>query len=222
MLQSLAAAGPAMAQQAVADPYEQLLDTIEASMSEELILQSSVRALETRLRLDPTIATLERQRPGVVQLMSEAARPTLASYTRRVRADYRPRFVAVLRKRLTAEEVLEIAGFFESPIGRKLLAATASNYDGRAAGSAAAQGEAITSTQIREDASAATGAALASLDEADQAEIAREAGSRPALLKLGPVRAEFNEIRALMEGAPMSAAEQASLTAAIQAALRAR
>lgn len=221
MLQAPAtAAGPGI--QAVVDPFEQVLDAMEMGMPVELVLESTVRALESRLRMDPSIAALERQRPGLVQTLSQASRPTLARYTARVRADFRPRFVAALRNRLTAEEAMEVAAFFHSAIGQKLLAATARSYEGAAARAALAQGEAISATDVQRDAGGATDSALAGLDEADRAEVAREAGSRPALLKLGPVQAEFSEIRALMERAPMNAAEQAMLNTAIQAALRAR
>jgi hypothetical protein len=222
LLQPLAAAQPVAAQQAAADPFEQVLEAIDATTPREAVLESSVRALEASLRLNPAMAALERQRPGVIETTSAAARPTLASYIARLRAEYRPRYVAVLRQHLTADEASEIAGFFESPIGQKLIAATVDHYQGQAAAAALAQGNAITSSEVRQDASAAAGGALANLDAADSAEVIREAASRPALLKLDPVRAEFNELRAQMDREPMSAAEQAMLQEAIRSALGAR
>jgi hypothetical protein len=218
-LQPLAAAEPVAAQQVAADPFEQLLDAFQGSVPEELVVESSVRALETTLRLDPRFAAFERQRPGIVELVSEAARPTLALFNARVKAEYRPRFIAAMRQGLTAEEALQIVSFTETRIGRKVFAAAVGSYDGRATATALAQGEAVTSTQVRQDSGAASEAALASLDEADRAELEREARSRPALLKLGSVRAEFAELRARMGKEPMTADETAMLTSAIQAAL---
>jgi hypothetical protein len=217
-LQTPATAQAASAEQAVADPFERVMDAIEGSVSDEELVQSSVRALEAAWRQNSMMAALERNRPGSLAIISEAARPTLASWRKRVKAEFRPRFIAALRNHLTAEDALEVADFYETPVSRRALAAIPNNDHGTAMATARGNGTAVTSTQVRQDATVAREAALASLSEADRAELAREAASRPALLKLVPAQAEFSELRALMEKAPMTAAENATLQAAIAAA----
>jgi hypothetical protein len=222
MVPSPGAAQATAAERVAADPFERVLAAIERSVPDEAILESSVRGLETTWRQNPAMAALERQRPGILAVLSEAARPTLASWSARVRAEFRPRYVAALRSRLSVDEALDLADFYDSPIGHKLLVGIPGNYTGTAAATALAAGQSVTPQQVRQDASAAANATLASLTEAERTELAREAAAHPALLKLEPARAEFSRLRAQMEQTPLTAAETAMLNAALRSALGAR
>lgn len=223
----LIASVPAVAQTPSAhentvDAHARLLDTIQSSVTPELSLDSTMRALDDQLRLDATMTELERRKPGTITAICEASRPVMERYVERVKAIYRPRFLQAMGDHLTPAEAEEIAGFFASPIGRKVLRSTVENFRTEAMGQSVADGEAVTPADVRHDSDAATQVAISSLTDAELVQLNREIAARPAMQKLAAVRGQITSLRAQMEQEPMTSSEQQALRAAVEAVLTGR
>lgn len=220
------AALPAYAQTAAsaapitADPYDDIYAAIQesADLDRQLDLLSTTIAQQIA-SADTSLAIAETRYPGLSQAMVNSFRPVLSSYSARVREDYRPRMVAVFRNRLSDSEARDVAAFYRSPMGRRLLGGVVDNYDAKATITSALKDKNVDSAAVRADSDAAVRGALAQFSQADFAQLGELAQRQPGLLKLGAIGTELGPIRTAMENAPMTPAEEKALEAAIVAAM---
>lgn len=220
-----AAGLPAHAQAADAapvafDPYEDIYAAIqESAQTERQLDQLSATMARQIASADTSLAIAETRYPGLSQAMVTSFRPVLSSYSARVREVYRPRMVAVFRSRLNDSEARDVAAFYRSPMGRRLLGGVVDNYDAKATITSALKDRDVDSAAVRADSDAAVRGALAQFSQADFAALGELAQRQPGLLKLGAIGTELGPIRAEMENAPMTPAEEKALEAAIVAAM---
>lgn len=209
------AAQPATPVAAAATPYERVYDTLVAQTDDGPLIESALDWLELELAGDPNIAALEAANPGMIEAFRHSVRPVIVSYSQRVKLAYRPRMIALLEDGLTEAEAAEIADFYESPIGRRLVSGVSSNYRADAVLGTIQSDTRVTAADVRRDMDDASATTLQGLSAEEQQALYREIAAHPAIAKLVPVVPRIAALRAQMEEEPMIAEEEAAIQAAL-------
>ena len=215
------AAQPAAAQGAApaevtADPHERVYDTLIANGDDGPMIEAVLDWMVAQLAADPNIALLAKDNPGLLDKLRSATRPIIVGYSRRVKGDYRPRMVALLRSELTAAEASDVADFYASPIGRRLVAGISASYRPDSVLGTIDEERRVTSADVEHDMDSASQAALRTLSAAEIEQLNREIESRPAMAKLVPVIPKLTALRAEMEEEPLTAEEEAAIEVALR------
>lgn len=153
---------------ALVNPFDKVLDAN---------LDGWEGAARKSLALEPGMAALEKNYPGIGAATIAAARPLARKYLTefvKTSAEYK---ADLLTRRLTDAELDEAGGFFDSPAGRKAIAGLFNNADPARIGADLAvrhsqTGEAVaTEDDVRKVAERAASGMLAEVSAADQAAI---------------------------------------------------
>ena len=211
-----AAAQDTAAAQLAADPHERVYDTLTAQADDGPMIEAALDWMVGQLASDPNIALLAKSNPGLLDALRTATRPIIVGHSRRVRLEYRPRMIALLRSELTAAEATDVAAFYASPIGRRLVAGVSASYRPDTVLGTIDDERRVTSTDVEHDMDSASQAALQSLSAAEIEELNREIESRPAIAKLVPVVPRIAALRAQMEEEPLTADEEAAIAGALR------
>lgn len=201
-------------------PFERIYAEMEAGVDQEQMLSGLVATMARQLvTASPELVEAEEQFPGLSRKAAEAMRPVLRSYSARVREAYRPRFVALFAELFTPAEATDIADFYASPTGRKLLGAMSDAYDGKAMVSEAVKGGDVSDAAIKADARRAARQAVARMSEAELVALGELAQRKPVLFRLGELGTRATPLRVEMENAPLLPAEEQALERAISTAM---
>ncbi|MEO0700028.1 MAG: DUF2059 domain-containing protein, partial [Pseudomonadota bacterium] len=76
----------------------------------------------------PEIASANAMSPGLIDEMMTELRPIFRDYKKRIGELYRPRMIAILADGLTPSEASDVADFFRSELGRRILGGVSRNY----------------------------------------------------------------------------------------------
>lgn len=188
------------------DTLERSIDTMAKTMAQQLAVSS------------PAMIEAEASYPGLSTAMAEAMKPVLIDHTRRLQAEYRPQMVAALREHLTPPQAVDVAEFFRSPLGRKLMSGMASSYEGKATMASALGDKNVTQEAIAADTRVSARRTLATFSEAELIELGQLAKRKPHLMKMKELGESLQPLRLEMENAPLSAEEEQRLDAAIKGA----
>ena len=216
----LTAPGALVAQEATAqraDPHERIYDVWQAGMDDTLELERGLKQIRAQLAPLPQFVELERLRPGALDKIIDLVRPIMREQSDRVEAEYRPRMIALLRSGLSRAEAAEVAEFYASPLGRKVLAANAANMQSSSVVNAAVSGGAVSTADVQADIRATENAVRDSFTQAELAQFYRELVARPGLAKLAPLVPRVAALRAEMESERLNDEEQARFNAALEA-----
>lgn len=153
-----------------ADPHERVYDTLVAQADDGPMIESVLDWMVGELERDSNIATIEAAHPGFLKRLRAAARPIIAGYSVRVKRAYRPRMIAILQAGLTAAEAAEIAEFYASPIGRRLVAGLTQSYRPDAVLGTIETDEDVTAADVERDMDSASQATLEGLSAEETAE----------------------------------------------------
>ena len=145
-----------------------------------------------------------------------ATSPIIASYSQRVKRAYRPRMIALLRAELSAADAAEIAEFYASPIGRRLISGVSQSYRPDTVLDTINEERAVTSADVERDLGSASQATLQGLSVDEAEALYREIEARPAIARLAPVVPKLAALRAQMEEEPLTAQEEAAIEAALR------
>lgn len=197
-------------------PHERIYDTLIAQSDDRALIESVLDWLVREVSRDPNIAALAGSNPGLYDALRDAVRPIVAGYSQRVKLAYRPRMIALLESELTSPEATEIADFYASPIGRRLVTGVAQNYRADAVLDTLKTDERVTTTHVEQDMDNATQATLQAMSSEETEQLYRELASRPAVMKLIPVVPKLAALRAEMEEEPMTADEEGAIQIAIR------
>ncbi len=211
-----ALAQPAPAAEAAADPHERVYDTLLALSDDGPMVEAVLDWMVAQIRGDPNVARLAADYPSLLGDVRNAARPIIVDYSQRVKRDYRPRMVALLRAELSAADAAEIAEFYASPIGRRIVAGVSANYRPDTVLGTIDDDRAVTAADVSRDLGNATQATLQGLSPAETEELYREIAARPAMTRLAPVVPKLAALRAQMEEEPMTAEEEAAIGVALR------
>ncbi|MDP3906516.1 DUF2059 domain-containing protein [Novosphingobium sp.] len=214
-----AADAPVAAPVAV-DPFEDIYAAIQESADMERQLdQLSTTIAQQIASADTSLAIAEARYPGLSQALVTGFRPVLSGYSARVREAFRPRMVAVFRAQLNAGEAHDVAAFYRSPMGKRLLGGVIESFDAKATITSALRDKEVSADAVRADTDAAVRGALAQFTQDDFAALGALAQRQPGLLKLGAIGEALGPIRAEMENQPLTEAEQQALSDAIVTSL---
>lgn len=202
-----------------AGPHEAIYLAMMAGMDQEQQLSTLTTTMAQQFAAAPELVEAEAKYPGLSRAMAAAMRPVLRAYTNRIRETFEPRFIAVLRGALTPVEARDIADFYASPLGRKLLGGISDSYDGKATVADALKGGDISAEALAADNRTTVRRALARFTPAEMAEMGALARRKPALLKMSAIGESFKPLRLEMENTPLQPAEEQALESAITAAI---
>jgi hypothetical protein len=200
----------------IADPHERVYETLIAQADDGPMIEAALDWMVRQLASDPNIALLAKDNPGLLNALRAATRPIIVGYSRRVKLEYRPRMIALLRSELTAAEATDVAAFYASPIGRRLVAGVSASYRPDTVLGTIDEERRVTSADVARDMDSASQATLQNLSPAEVEELNREIESRPAIAKLVPVVPKIAALRAQMEEEPLTAEEEAAVTVALR------
>lgn len=212
--------GPAALQTDPEAPYLDVIRSIEESSDIDLSLNLVAEAMAEQFAIaSPELALGEKRYPGLGRAMAEALKPLLKTRDMRLRKLFLPRQVAAIRANLTVAEAADVAWFYRSKYGRKLLGNVIAGFDGKQMMVDAVNGGDVGAAAFKADSNRAVARAIVALTEEDLIEIGKLATERPALQKLKPLGAALGEVRLAAENEPMTAEEEAEMTAVVVAAI---
>lgn len=138
------------------DPFEDIYAAIQESADMERQLdQLSATIAEQIASADTSLAIAEARYPGLSKAMVAGFRPVLAGYSARVRESFRPRMIAVFRDKLSASEARDVAAFYRSPMGKRLLGGVVESFDAKATITSALKDKEVSAAAVQADTDAA-------------------------------------------------------------------
>lgn len=120
---------PPEKQVAIEAAYVDLADSFTNPAMTEIAFDTAMRAgFEGVLRTDPGMATLDRECPGLINAMSDAARPIMWPAHQRDYAQFRLELIDLFSEELEPDIARGAADFYGSEPGQSLLRTLMSNY----------------------------------------------------------------------------------------------
>lgn len=212
-------AAPVAAQENAA-AYKDLYMSIDEGVDHDIALDSTMKVVRREYAAVPAIAEVEKLSPGLIDEIVKEMRPIFRDYQARVRDLYRPQMVSVFSRNLTPSEATDIAAFYRSDIGKRILGGVSRNYSPDASLENVVeienQSDEETRDDVQTDISNASASTVAELSREDLVTIGRMAMEKPALIKLNSINPQIIAVRAEMEKEPPTAEEEARIQAVIQ------
>lgn len=205
----------------VTDAHEDLYSAMEEGVDQGLMKEQVLGTVITAFKQEiPEIALIEDAQPGFIEKLRTDLRPIMSDYSDRVKLEYRPKMVAALRAMLTPDEAREVAAFYRSPLGKKLLAGASQNYDlDDTASKALRNPDAdIQSETLETDFRRMGVQAYLGLTPAERKQMGTVPAQYPALMKFVADQSGIMAIRVQMENEPLNSDEDARLEKMIKAA----
>ena len=202
-------------------PYFAVLDAIESGLDQETAFRIVAGTIATELaRSSPEMIEAEANYPGLSEALTQSILPTLRQHSQEVQAKYRPQLAAALKRHFTPQQARDVAMFYRSPIGQKLMHKVEQNYDGRATVTAAMREKDVGLADVQADNRVMISRSLRELTQADLAELGRLARAKPHLLKLDAAAKAMAPIRVRMENEPMRPEIEAQMLADMEGAAK--
>lgn len=217
-LAALAPATPALAQAEASNDaaYEELLAAMEAAVDQKLVLDASLAALAREFAGTAEFSEAEAASPGLIAEVVGDIRPIIEGQSARVSKLYRPTTLALFARHLTPAEARDVAAFYRSDLGRKMMGSFSRQFTPEATLSGIETAAPVTREQVQADLGKAASATVSSMSQEDLMELGRQAQANPALLKLSLIGPGVQEIRVQMENEPLTAEEDAALVAVVE------
>ncbi|GAA0272590.1 hypothetical protein GCM10009127_11230 [Alteraurantiacibacter aestuarii] len=197
---------------AAVDVHGDLYDAMNEGIDDEMVLNSLVRQVAEQIsQSSPQLATMEAQNPGLVLELIQALRPVMRDFRDRGQRKYEPQFVDILRDLFSDQEAVQLAGFYRSDLGRRLLISVSANVQAEQA-----IDQALAETDITADAldagdritvNRSVGAFMAGLSDEEMEEMASLAVRMPSISRMPEFQQRSLPVRVAMENEPLSAEE---------------
>ena len=201
-------------------PFRDVIRSIEESSNVDRSMSLLADAMAEQFAIaSPELALVERRYPGMGRAMANAMIPILKARDARLRDIYLPRQVAVLRANLTASEATDVARFYRSDLGRKMLGGVAESFDSKQMLSDAVNSGSVGAASFKADTNRAVAFTVGKLTDGDLLELEREFKARPGLMKLKPLGAALGELRLAAENEPLTPEEDKQLETVVIAAM---
>jgi len=177
---------PALAQQAeaaTADLHTQLYEIIVGGVDLEVAARRiTTDTVDQLLASDALLAEVQSEEPDFRKDLITTFYPHMMTMTRRIQADYRPQFIAMLQNRLTASEAEMMIDVFGSRVGRKLMGGISRNINSERSMEEGWDGGEISRKAIEADNRETARVSVSQLDEQDMLDLAAFAERYPTLL----------------------------------------
>ena len=207
-----------------AGPYARLADALLSPQVREAGFEVTVRDLRTVMLRDPDIALTEKDCSGAVDSMVMAVRPFLAEYEAVESATIRREMIALFRETLNDEEADQLATFYQSENGQKLIAAINANlnFEQTITGSAEGDAEApvvVKKSDLESDNRRAIAGMLKSLSPEELQEIGTQIVKVPAFARMQELNPKIQALRLDIANRNLIPGFDARMEKAIQEAL---
>lgn len=213
---------------ASADPdhpaFGDVIDAMTEAVDQEIALDNMSASIAREYAKVPEIAALEAVKPGLIDATVQAMRPILMTVSARVQREYRPRMQAVLARKLSPAEAMDIAAFYRSPLGMKMIGGAtrgltmenslSSVSEFMAEGKDPADME-VSRSQVEKDITSAALSGIGALTGDELQQMGRLAQEKPALLKLNALIGDIISLRTQMENEQPTAEENAAIEKAV-------
>lgn len=198
------------------DAHADLFDAIYSGVDQEQLLETMLRQISAQVVASrPEAAAMEVQAPGLLEEMMLALRPVLRDYRDRVRQQYDPQLIDVMRTVFTVEEATSLAQLYRSDLGRRMMGFYAGNVSMNQTVDQALDKQEITTDALAADdgvsVNRSVGALVAAATPSELQEMADLPRRYPALLKMPQFMQRTLPIRAEMENAPPTPAEERAI-----------
>lgn len=201
------------------DAYADIYAAMMEGIDEDQIFEQTLDSVRQSYASNPGLAYLEARNPGVIDEAIEAMRPSMRSYSDRVRAEYTPKMIDTMRPLFTEEEARIIAAFYRHPVGRKVLSGVSANYTANNAMSSAVNERDVTEEDLRRDSNQTTAKVMKGMTQDDFATLGLLAMKYPVLMRVGELSGAMLPVRMQMENAPLLPSEEKAIQAAIEGVL---
>lgn len=220
--------------QAVAQPIEmpaqatsdhaRLALALNSDAAHEAGVRAVIRDMRTVMMRDPNIVLMERECEGIVDLVVSTASPFLTEYAGVERAVTVAEMTALIERELTGEEARQLAIFYESESGQRVLAEVNANLNfERTIGGSIPDDPDAPIRIDRKDAEADLQRTVANTISGMSAEelerIGREIRSIPAFAKFQTLTPKLNALRLDIANRDLIAGFDGRMEAAIETAM---
>ena len=177
---------------------------LAAALNSDAIHEASMRAvvrdMRTVMMRDPNIVLMERECEGIVDAIVSATTPFLIEYGDVERAVTKAEMKSLFENELTDEEASQLARFYESKNGQRILAGVNANlnFEQTIAGSVSGNPDdpvIIDEKDAEADARRTVAAMISGLSKQEMEEIGREFLAIPASGKLQTLTPEISALR---------------------------
>lgn len=213
---------------ASADPdhpaFGDVIDAMTEAVDQEIALDAMSASIAREYAKVPEIAALEAAKPGLIDATVQAMRPILLTVPARVQREYRPRMQAVFARKLSPAEAVDIAAFYRSPVGRKLMGGASRSMTMEnslsSVGDFVAEGKdpadmVVSRSQVEKDITSAARSGVGALTGDELIQMGRLLQEKPALLKLNAILGDIISLRTQMENEQPTAEENAAIEKAV-------
>ena len=197
------------------DPYDDVVHAMLEGLDRSAEIDATLDAMRREYRATPVMAKLEKQSPGLIDELVEAARPVIEASLARNSNVMNTEIAALFRANLTVSEAAEAARFFRNPSVKRLLGNVSRNYSPDNIASGIGSDAPITVEQVTKDAQNASAKGVMATSKTDLAVVEKLGEESPVWRKLKMLLPQIREIRTRIENAPLTAEEDAILDAAI-------
>lgn len=211
------ATSPALAQPAASDraAYADVASAMIEQIDVETLIEQGVMAVGRQFSSDPAFAKLDQENPGLIKEVLDAVRPVMAQMIKDGLALQRGEMENIFARHLTPEEATEIARFYRSPIGSKIVRGVPVDFALDALRADGTTHEVVDPAAFNAMVEQAAVAATAQLTVQEQAELAAMFAMTPALRKLEAIDPELKALELRMANKDITPAEDAAMGAAI-------
>lgn len=187
-------------QVAEAGAHARLADALASPAVRKAALEAVIRDVRTVMLNDPAIIVLEKECDGLVDRLVENARPMLTEYEEVESAVTRTEMIALFRDMLTEGEAGQLADFYESANGQKLIATINANlnFEQTIAGSISNDSEdrvVVEQKDFEADTRRAIAGSLRTLSSEEIQEIGLQFAAVPAFAKMLEVNPKLSALR---------------------------
>lgn len=206
---------PAQAQTRAEAAYADLASAMIEQINLDVMLENAVMAIGRQFSSDPMFLELEEESPGLIDELLVTVRPILAQFANNGLSQQRAGMEMIFARHLNAAEAGELAQFYRSPIGSKILGGVSKHYSFDEILTQGMQNEAINSDTFRAAMDQSATAAAADLTAEEQDELANLFKTNPALRKLAIISPELQELKLQIASQNLTPAEEAAMNAAM-------
>jgi hypothetical protein len=215
----IAASVPSAAQAARIAIYDEAVLAMSSGIVKSAMADRVLAEMRELFAAQPQMKALENQSAGALDRFLASLKPVFRDYTARTMTDYHAKLRDLLMQHMTETEVREMARFYASPLGRKVIGIVVEKQELSSTFRALAQEKPITQAAVAADSAVTQRRVVSALTAEETAAMSRLAG-QSWLPKVTLLEPRFHALQVEMVNEPMSREEEALLVQAMAVAYK--
>ena len=180
--------------------HDRLAEALNSETLHDAAIEAVLRDMRTVMMRDPNMVLMERECEGIVDSLVAASSPVIVEYSEVERTVTIAEMKVLLEKELTADEAAQLAAFYESKSGQRVLAGVNANlnFEQSIAGSIPTDPDAPVRLDERDaesDSRRTVAGMLSGLSREELDEIGREILAIPAFGKFQALGPQISALR---------------------------